>query len=87
MTELDRTPNDRLLHINNISLVKVTEVPQLLEKVFRGGVEDNIRPEVEKLFKKHSFHSLHYLFPEGVEVPARLLPMASTSRGMFLGKV
>ena len=55
VTELDRTPNDCLLHINNISLVKVTEVPQLLEKVFRGGVEDNIRPEVEKLFKKTFF--------------------------------
>jgi len=27
---------------------QVTEVPQLLEKVFRGGVEDNIRPEVWK---------------------------------------
>ena len=58
VTELDRTPNDCLLHINNISLVKVTEVPQLLEKVFRGGVEDNIRPEVEKLLKTHSFHSI-----------------------------
>ena len=58
VTELDRTPNDCLLHINNISLVKVTEVPQLLEKVFRGGVEDNIRPEVEKLLKTHSFHCI-----------------------------
>ena len=24
----------------------VTEVPQLLDKIFRGGVEENIRPEV-----------------------------------------
>ena len=36
---------------------------------------------------KNTFFSFHNLFPEGVEVPARLLPMASTSRGMFLGKV
>ena len=25
---------------------QVTEVPQLLEKIFRGGVDENIRPEV-----------------------------------------
>ena len=25
---------------------EVTEVPQLLEKIFRGGVDENIRPEV-----------------------------------------
>ena len=26
----------------------VTEVPELLDKIFRGGVEENIRPEVWK---------------------------------------
>ena len=26
----------------------VTEVPELLDKVFRGGVEENIRPEVRE---------------------------------------
>ena len=28
----------------------VTEVPELLDKVFRGGVEENIRPEVRVMW-------------------------------------
>ena len=32
----------------------VTEVPQLLDKIFRGGVEENIRPEVRDYYVEGS---------------------------------
>ena len=39
-------PLDWELHITGEGVV--TEVPELLDKVFRGGLEESIRPEVWK---------------------------------------